>query len=83
MLGYPWLASGFPALPEREERRAKWLTAVATLVLLVILALVITRPWSAERPQLIDPGDSAPALDSGLSPDVSADIEIGGERLDV
>jgi hypothetical protein len=62
VLGYPWLASGFPALPEREERRAKWLTAVATIVLLVILALVITRPWSAERPELIDPDSSAPAL---------------------
>ena len=60
VLGYPWLESGFPALPEREERRAKWLTALATLVLLVILALVVTRPWSAERPQLIDPDASAP-----------------------
>ncbi|NNK91655.1 MAG: hypothetical protein HKO87_04405 [Acidimicrobiia bacterium] len=62
VLGYPWLASGFPALPEREERRAKWLTAVATIVLLVILALVVTRPWSAERPELIDPDASAPPL---------------------
>lgn len=62
VLGYPWLASGFPALPEREERRAKWLTAVATIVLLVILALVVTRPWSAERPELIDPDASAPSV---------------------
>ncbi len=62
VLGYPWLASGFPARPEREERRAKWLTAVATIVLLVILALLVTRPWSADRPELIDPDAASEIL---------------------
>ena len=59
VLGYPWLASGFPALPEREERRAKWLTLVAVIVLLTVLAVALTRNWSAERPTLIDPDQGA------------------------
>ncbi len=63
VLGYPWLPSGFPALPEREERRAKWLTAVLTLVLLVAIGLAITRPWSAERPQLVEPNAAGEILD--------------------
>lgn len=50
VLGYPWLESDFPALPEREERRQKWMTAVVTLVLLAILAFALTKPWGAERP---------------------------------
>jgi len=72
VLGYPWLASGFPALPEREERRAKWLTAVAVIVLLTILAVVLTQSWSAERPSLIEP-DQGAAPAAGLVIDVMVD----------
>lgn len=55
-LGYMWLGySGFPTLPERDQRKAKWLTALVTAVLLIAIGLGISRPWSAERPELVDP----------------------------
>ena len=55
-LGYMWLDySGFPTFPERDERKAKWLTALVTALLLLVLAIGISRPWSAERPELVDP----------------------------
>lgn len=55
VLGYEWLDSGFPIIPERDERRAKWVTAVLTALILLTIGIVITRPWSAERPTLIEP----------------------------
>lgn len=58
ILGYQWLESGFPALPEREERRQKWMTAIVALILLAVLAFASTRPWGAERPEF-EPGDDA------------------------
>ena len=55
-LGYMWLDySGFPTFPERDERKAKWLTALVTAVLLLAIGIGISRPWSAERPELVDP----------------------------
>lgn len=54
ILGYEWLGSGFPIIPEREERREKWVTVVLTALVLLTIGIVITRPWSAERPSLID-----------------------------
>lgn len=64
VLGYEWLDSGFPIIPERDERRAKWVTAVLTLIILVTIGIVITRPWSAERPTLIDPTETV--VENGL-----------------
>ena len=55
ILGYEWLDSDFPIIPERDERRARWLTLVLTAVILVTIAIVITNPWRAERPTLVDP----------------------------
>jgi hypothetical protein len=52
VLGYPWLQSEFPALPEREERRQKWVTAIVVIVLLVIATIILTNTWGAERPSL-------------------------------
>ncbi len=69
VLGYPWLPSGFPGLPEREERRAKWLTAVATVVLLVALGIIITRPWGAARPTL----NEAPVADDNTPGEILDD----------
>lgn len=54
VLGYEWLDSGFPIIPERDERRAKWVTAILTALILLTIGIVITRPWAAERPTLID-----------------------------
>lgn len=64
ILGYEWLASGFPIIPEREERREKWVTLALTAIVLLTIAIVITRPWSAERPTLIDP--DAVVVENGL-----------------
>ena len=55
ILGYEWLESEFPIIPERDERRAKWITAVLTVVILVAISIVITNPWGAERPSFVDP----------------------------
>jgi DNA-directed RNA polymerase specialized sigma24 family protein len=55
VLGYEWLDSGFPVIPERDERRAKWVTAILTALILLTIGIAITRPWSAERPTLIEP----------------------------
>ncbi|MGI9605658.1 MAG: hypothetical protein ACR2P0_05915 [Acidimicrobiales bacterium] len=62
VLGYPWRDSAFAGLPEREDRRARWATLVVTVLLLVAIALLITRPWSAERPELVDPGTASEIL---------------------
>lgn len=64
ILGYEWLDSGFPIIPEREERREKWITLVITAVVLLTIAIAITRPWSAERPTLINP--DTPVVENGL-----------------
>lgn len=50
ILGYEWLPSEFPIIPERDERRARWVTAVLTIVILVAIGVIITNPWGAERP---------------------------------
>lgn len=64
VLGYEWLPSSFPIIPEREERRAKWVTAVLTLIIVATIGIVITRPWSAERPTLINPNGEV--VENGL-----------------
>ena len=63
VLGYDWLESDFPIIPERDERRTKWVTLVVTAVLLVVLAVAATRTWSAERPTLIDPANAVETVD--------------------
>lgn len=63
VLGYEWLDSGFPIIPERDERRAKWVTAILTALILLTIGIVITRPWSAERPTLIDPTEVVENID--------------------
>lgn len=78
VLGYEWLDSGFPIIPEREERRAKWITAALTLLVLLTIGIVITRPWSAERPTLIDPEG---AVENGAI--VVVDTSIAWEGLHV
>jgi DNA-directed RNA polymerase specialized sigma24 family protein len=55
VLGYEWLDSGFPVIPERDERRAKWVTAILTALILLAIGIATTRSWSAERPTLIEP----------------------------
>ena len=61
-LGYAWNeATDFPTIPMRDERREKWLTALAALVIVVLIMLAATRPWNAERPELVDP-NSAPEI---------------------
>jgi len=55
VLGYSWLESDFPIIPERDERRSKWVTLAATAMILIVVAVVLTQPWSALRPTLIDP----------------------------
>lgn len=80
VLGYEWLNSGFPIIPERDERRAKWITAVLTLIVLLTIGIVITRPWSAERPTLIDP--DAAVVENGASFEVGEPIIIFTEELD-
>ena len=63
VLGYDWIESDFPVIPERDERRAKWVTLALTALILVAVAILITRPWSAERPSLIDPPSAEETLD--------------------
>lgn len=50
ILGYEWLESEFPIIPERDERRARWVTAVITAALLIAVGVFITNPRDAERP---------------------------------
>jgi len=54
ILGYGWHKSDFPIIPERDERRARWVTAVLTVLILAAVAIVITNT-RAERPTLGDP----------------------------
>lgn len=63
VLGYQWLESDFPVIPEQDERRQKWVTLVTTLVILIVVGSLITRPWSAERPTLIDPASVEETVD--------------------
>ncbi len=62
VLGYDWIESEFPIIPERDERRQKWVTLVLTALILVAVASLITRTWSAERPSLIE----APSVEETL-----------------
>lgn len=55
VLGYDWLETDFPIIPDREEQRSKVLTLVATVLILIVIGFVVTQPFSAERPTLIDP----------------------------
>lgn len=80
VLGYEWLDSGFPIIPERDERRAKWITAVLTVLVLLTIGIVITRPWSAERPTLIDPDDAV--VENGAIFNLGETITISMEELD-
>ena len=63
VLGYDWLESDFPIIPERDERRSKWVTLVVTAIILIVVAFVVTNPWSAERPSLVDPIEIEESLD--------------------
>ena len=63
VLGYDWLDSDFPIIPERDERRSKWVTLVVTAIILVAVAFIVTKPWSAERPSLIDPTEIEETVD--------------------
>lgn len=54
ILGYGWHKSDFPIIPERDERRQKWVTAVLTIVILAVVAIVITNT-RAERPTFDEP----------------------------
>jgi hypothetical protein len=65
VLGYGWLESDFPIIPERDERRAKWVTAILTLAILIGIAFVISNPWQAERPTLVDPNTPAAEIIDG------------------
>lgn len=59
ILGYGWHKSDFPVIPERDERRAKWVTAVLTVLMLVAIGIVITNPWDAPRPSFEEPNPPA------------------------
>ncbi len=54
-LGYEWLRNDYPYIPERDELRTKWITFALTLVLVAMLAVLLTKPFGAERPTLIQP----------------------------
>ncbi len=54
-LGYEWLRTGFPYIPERDELRTKWITFTLTLLIVFMLAVLSTRPFGAERPTLLEP----------------------------
>jgi len=63
ILGYEWLDSEFPIIPERDERRAKWVTAVLTAVILIAIGIVITNTWGAERPSFDEPDPVVETID--------------------
>ena len=63
ILGYDWRESDFPVIPERDERRSKWATVIIVAIILVVVAIFITRPGSAERPSLIDPAGVQETID--------------------
>lgn len=63
VLGYDWLETDFPVIPDREERRSKIVTLVATAVILIIVGIVVTQPFSAERPTLVDPAAVEETID--------------------
>jgi|GEM_PF-1351515 len=63
VLGYDWLDSDFPVIPEREERRARWITLVLTAIILIGVSVAVTQPWSAERPTLIEPDAIVETID--------------------
>ena len=54
-LGYEWLSTNYPYIPERDELRTKWITFALTIVIVLLLAILATRPFGAERPTLIEP----------------------------
>lgn len=55
VLGYEWLGSGYPLIPERDEIRTKWITFALTLLIVVLVAAILTNPFGAERPTLLEP----------------------------
>lgn len=63
VLGYDWLGSDFPVIPEREERRARWVTLALTAFIIATVSVIVTRPWSAERPVLVDPNPVVESID--------------------
>lgn len=62
-LGYDWLKSDYPLIPERDEVRTKWITFALTVLIVCILAAILTNPFGAERPTLIDPTAPAEVID--------------------
>lgn len=63
VLGYDWLESDFPVIPEREERRARWVTLLLTAIILIVVSVAVTRPWSAERPTLVEQNPVVETID--------------------
>ena len=63
VLGYDWRESDFPVIPEREEKRSKWITLLIVAIILIVISSIVTRPWSALRPMLVDPAQVEEPLD--------------------
>ena len=55
-LGYEWLRSDFPLIPERDEVRTRWITFALTLLIVFFVAAIIANSPGPERPSLVDPG---------------------------
>ncbi len=55
VLGYEWLPSDFPLIPERDEVRTKWTTLALTVIIIFVVAVILTNSFGAERPTLIEP----------------------------
>lgn len=62
-LGYEWLGTHYPYIPERDELRTKWITFALTMVIVFMLAILATRPFGAERPTLIEPDAQVEIID--------------------
>ena len=56
VLGYEWLKSDYPLIPERDEIRSKWITFALTILIIIVVAAILTNSFGAERPTLIEPG---------------------------
>lgn len=63
VLGYEWLPSDFPLIPERDEVRTKWTTLALTVIIVCIVAVILTNSFGAERPTLIEPDAVVETLD--------------------
>ncbi len=62
-LGYEWLRSDFPLIPERDEVRTKWITFALTLLIVFMVSAVIINSPGPERPALVDPAAVVESVD--------------------